>query len=275
MAAVPAEHFFVDIAGGQRLMVHHRPVGNVRGAVLHVHPFAEEMNKCRRMAWLHSRALAEAGFAVLQLDLAGCGDSSGDFAQADWQHWRDDVVHAAGWLLDRYSAPLLLWGVRAGCLVACAAGPHLPVPAGAIFWQPPATGAVLLHQFLRLATAGDMIRGDAKGAGQRMRDRLSQGEPIEVAGYTINAALAQGLQAAALEPWPGARHAEWFEVSSRTDAALSPALATAAQRWAAAGVVLQPSVVEGPAFWQSTEVELAPALLTASVAAAQRLAARH
>ncbi len=39
--------------------------------VVHVHAFAEEMNKSRRMAAMQSRALAAAGFAVLQIDLLG------------------------------------------------------------------------------------------------------------------------------------------------------------------------------------------------------------
>ena len=58
---------------GRRFALHHRPAGPPRGLVVYVHPFAEEMNKSRRMAALQSRALAEAGFAVLQLDLMEIG----------------------------------------------------------------------------------------------------------------------------------------------------------------------------------------------------------
>ena len=43
-----------------------------------VKAWAEEMNKARRMAALQARLLAENGYAVLQIDLHGCGDSSGD-----------------------------------------------------------------------------------------------------------------------------------------------------------------------------------------------------
>ena len=56
------------------------------------------MNKARRMAALQSRALAAAGFAVLQIDLFGCGDSSGDFADASWAAWQQDVALAVQWL---------------------------------------------------------------------------------------------------------------------------------------------------------------------------------
>ena len=62
-----------------------------RGRLLYLHPFAEEMNKSRRMAALACRALAAAGFAVLQIDLRGCGDSSADFGDASWADWQADV----------------------------------------------------------------------------------------------------------------------------------------------------------------------------------------
>ena len=73
----------------------------VRGLVLYIHPFAEEMNKSRRMAALQARAFAQAGYAVLQIDLHGCGDSAGDFGDATWEHWIDDVVQGCHWLRQR------------------------------------------------------------------------------------------------------------------------------------------------------------------------------
>jgi hypothetical protein len=56
-------------AGGPRFAVLHRPPGTPRGLVVFVHPFAEEMNKARRMAALQARALAGHGWAVLMSDL--------------------------------------------------------------------------------------------------------------------------------------------------------------------------------------------------------------
>src|SRR6218665_17582 len=110
--------FFLDAAdGGQRYCIHPPAQGSVkRGQMLYLHPFAEEMNKTRRMAALQARALAQAGFEVLQLDLLGCGDSAGDFGDASWQGWLDDVHLACAWLQSQpRPAPLWLWGLRAGC----------------------------------------------------------------------------------------------------------------------------------------------------------------
>jgi alpha-beta hydrolase superfamily lysophospholipase len=61
------------------LQVNPPPEVNPRGSVLHVHAFAEEHNKCRRMVASQARALAALGYTVLAPDLRGCGDSEGDF----------------------------------------------------------------------------------------------------------------------------------------------------------------------------------------------------
>src|SRR5438046_9873063 len=113
------EAFFLSNDGrGHRLCLHHRPAASsMLGGVVYVHPFAEEMNKSRRVAALQSRAFAQAGFEVLQVDLLGCGDSSGDFGDATWNDWVRDVIEASRWMRQR-AHPLWFWGLRAGCLLA-------------------------------------------------------------------------------------------------------------------------------------------------------------
>src|SRR5690606_27532247 len=87
--------FHLDTGRGKRFALLTSPAASAPiGGLLFLHPFAEEMNKSRRMVALAARAFASAGWAVLQVDLAGCGDSEGDFADADWQTWLDDVSHA-------------------------------------------------------------------------------------------------------------------------------------------------------------------------------------
>ena len=280
-----AEVFFIDAdtaAVGQRLCVFHPPRGVLRGWVVYVHPFAEEMNKSRRMAALQARALADVGFGVLQIDLHGCGDSSGDFGEATWQGWVDDVVQACRWLRRRDAGmPLWLWGFRAGCLLAVEAAARLAdaaQPAGGrvygcnfLFWQPAPAGKVLLQQFLRLRMAGELIAGGGgKGVIDALRRQLDAGTPVEVAGYVLSPALASGLEHATLTPPPGALRAEWFEITQRpaegdTPPASAPASLAAAERWRAAGAALRSHIVSGPAFWQTTEIEDAPALVAATL----------
>ena len=275
MRHAPEVFFLASASGrGQRLCVHHRPHGpTALGAIVYVHPFAEEMNKSRRMAALQSRAFAQAGYAVLQIDLLGCGDSSGDFGDATWADWVDDVVDAARWMAQRHTQPLWLWGLRAGCLLACEAAQRIDPPCKLLLWQPPATGKLLLQQFLRLKLAGDMLGGQAKGAMDKLRSQLAAGEAVEIAGYALAPALTSGLESATLTAPPVPGQIAWLELSTREDAALLPASERVIEQWQRAGHELTAEVAQGPAFWQTSEIEEASALIDSTLAALAETAA--
>lgn len=262
-----ADVFFLPAASGeQRLCLFHAPAGAPRGKVLYLHPFAEEMNKSRRMVALTCRALAAAGHAVLQIDLRGCGDSSADFGDASWTDWQADVRLALA-ELDRRAPgeePLWLWGLRAGCLLTAADWGR---PVNHLFWQPMASGKLALQQFLRLKLAAEMAGGASKGLMEQLKAELTAGRPVEVAGYWLGASLASGLEAARLAPAGPAGRIEWLELSSREDAELSPVSAQALQTWTDAGWAARPRIVQGPAFWATVEIEVAPALVAATLEA--------
>ena len=283
--------FFLDAGPrGQRLCVHYAarlPAGVPDGAapraqVLLLPPFGEEMNKSRRMIALAARAFAAAGLEVLTLDLLGCGDSSGDFGDASWAAWQDDVRLGAAWLDQRLPAssgtgdavgrkpPLWLWGLRAGALLAPSAyidSLDFFRELNLLLWQPVTAGKVQLQQFMRLRVAADLIGGQAKGAMQAMRDQLAQGESVEIAGYALSPALAEGLEAAQLKPSPRIARVAWLEVSPREDASLTPAAEMAVSAWRTQGAQVRAAVCQGPSFWAATEIEEAPRLIEASVAA--------
>lgn len=266
----PFEALFLEgsaTAGGQRFALFHPPAGVARGAVLYLHPMAEEMNKSRPMAAACARALANAGMGVLQIDLLGCGDSSGDFGDATWSHWLDDVQMAAHWLQTRCGGALWLWGLRAGCLLAADAARRLDGPCNLLFWQPPTSGKLLLQQFLRMKLAAALQDGGGKGLTEALKARLAAGESVDIAGYRLNPGLALGLEAATLQAPLVApdSHLLWLEVTTRDPTALSPAAAAAQASWSAAGWQTQAAAVPGPAFWQTQEIETAPQLIKASI----------
>ena len=265
-----------DAPGGQRFCLFHQPAPGtaVLGSVVYVHPFTEEMNKSRRMAAMQSRALAQAGYAVLQVDLLGCGDSSGDFGDASWDAWVADVVRACQWLGERSSAPLWLWGLRAGCLLAAQAARQLPTPCNFIFWSPTPSGKTQLQQFLRLKAAGDMLASGAKGVTEGLRQQLAAGASVEIAGYALSPGLAQGMEQAVLLPpaaslpsVPQPSRLEWLEVSTREGASLNPVAQKTIEQWGQSGFTVRSHIVHGPSFWQTTEIEDAPALVAATLAA--------
>lgn len=250
----------------------------LRGLVLYIHPFAEEMNKSRRMAALQARAFTHAGYAVLQIDLKGCGDSSGDFGEATWQDWINDVVQGSRWLRERHAEyglhaeklPLWLWGLRAGCLLAVEAARQLDHASHFIFWQAPPSGKILLQHFLRLKVAGDMLTGNASSVMANMRRDLANGTSLEIAGYKLSSALAQGLEQASTAP-PGSaaptQRLVWLEVSPQEESCISPASTHILDGWRQAGFETSSQLVRGPAFWQASEIAEVPALITASISA--------
>ena len=279
MTATRFETFFAAPhtgAQGSRLFLWHAPSqAPVHALVVYVHPFAEEMNKARHMAALQSRKLAEAGCAVLQVDLLGCGDSSGDFAQATWPAWIDDVVaacgharalHARDWP-DSPAPALWLWGLRAGCLLAAEAAARINGGCNLLFWQPTLQGKAVLQQFLRLKTAAALIGKPVDPKAEPPRQRLAAGHTVTVAGYELGPELAQGLDAARLLPPLHGGRLEWIELAMRNDGALSPAAVSAMPAWQQAGWLVRQQAVFGPHFWQTTEIELAPELLEATVQA--------
>ncbi len=265
------EAFFLPAAQGQRLCILYAPTPGValRGSVVYVHPFAEEMNRCRRMVSLQARALAQAGFATLQLDLMGCGDSSGDFGDATWAIWLDDIDLARQWLTQRYDAPLWLWGARAGCLlVAQSAARSIHATAGLLLWMPVVSGRQHLQQFLRLRMMGEVVRGNqAKpSAGTaHLLQQLERGLSVEVAGYAIGPELSAGLSGTGLDDvGHTTTKVLCFEVASPGDTlptAVSPALTQQLARWNAAGVRATAAVVPGEPFWQVPEAPACTALL--------------
>ncbi len=263
--------FFLPAAQGQRLCVLHAPPsGNtVRGCVIYAHPFAEELNRARRMADLQARALASAGFAVLLLDQFGCGDSSGDFGQASWTTWLDDLTLAAQWLTQRHGGPLWLWGLRTGCLLAAQVAGRQSVdgPVNLLLWQPVLSGRQYVRQFLRLRMAAEVARGGRGESTEALAARLAAGEGVEVAGYLLSPPLAQGLEQATLQGLTPPGRVACLELQADALAPLSPGLETLVQGWRQAGHAVSARVVAGEPFWQSLEVDACPELLAASTQA--------
>lgn len=267
-----AQAAFIDGGRGALFRILYEPASQfVRGSVLYVHPFAEELNKSRRMVALQARRLTEQGYAVLVPDLCGCGDSGGDFADASWDIWLQDLGRCVESLRARYRAPLILWGLRAGCLlISDLLQTNEVVPAATLFWQPVINGEVHLTQFLRLRMAAGMMVG-AKETTAQLRARLDAGEVLEVAGYDLSPGLAAPLALARLQP-PTAGPLCWLEVSQAEPPTFPPASTRVLDIWQQEGlkagqnafVRLQTALVQGEPFWATQEIREVPALLAAT-----------
>lgn len=266
------EPFYLGVGGSSRFCIHWQPPADarVRGAVLYVHPFAEEMNKSRRMAALQARRFAEAGWAVLQIDLLGCGDSAEDLSDASVRGWEADLDVAAAWLCARYGTDLVLWGLRLGALLGFAwmnRSQYRQHVGRMMLWQPVRSGRRHLDQFLRIAVAADRTTGDGTGAvtGTALRQRLVAGESFEVGGYRLSAALAREMDELEIDAFPApGMPVHWLEVASHSNAQPSPDAVAIADQWHRCGTGVDLTCVEGEPFWSTAEIVECEALLCAS-----------
>lgn len=254
--------FFLPIDGSRRFCIFHAPHGPIRGAVLQVPAFAEEQNLARRMSALQASAYATAGFAVLQMDLFGCGDSEGEFGCASWATWIDDVVAAERWLQAETGCEPVFWGVRAGCLLATQAVEVMGRAARFLFWQPVLCGATHWRQFLRIGQSAQML-SEPDGTTDAASNEPTIPLVIEIAGYCVSPQLQAGLASARLDLPTLQSHVACIESSLR-DGQITPALHGQAESWRAAGHQVRIAAVHGPAFWQTPEAPDCPALIAAT-----------
>lgn len=261
----PPRPFFLDRPDGRLFAILHQPGSQAATAsVLYLPPFAEEMNRSRRMAALQARRLAAEGCRVLLLDPLGCGDSAGDFADATWECWIDDAAAAIDWLFIEAGAPVTLWGLRLGGVLAAEAARRRPERVSRlVLWQPVASGRTMLTRFLRVRVAAALTGGGERETTQSLRQRLAEGAAVEIAGYALNPDLAaslDGIGLASLRPPPSVA-IDWLEIVAAPDRPVSPASQEVIDAWRVAGSALSVHTVVGEPFWSIQETTIATAVL--------------
>lgn len=268
--APPAEAFFLPADTGERFCLFHPPAQSVqpKGAVIYVHPFCEEMNCSRRMAALQARALAELGYGVLQMDLFGCGDSSGDFADARWHLWKSDLALASQWMATRVPLPVMLWGLRLGALLALDYARDAEHPVSRVLlWHPVVNGEAFMSQFWRLKLAARMLSGEENSPQEKsIRESLAEGCHVEVAGYSVAPAMVDAIVKLRLGDLAmRSARTDWFDLAIKAETPLSPAMARTVDAWKTAGADLRLHLLPGQAFWSSPEIDVSPVLLEATI----------
>lgn len=276
MGSPPAGHF---LAGrqGPLFVLRHGPSSGTQ-CVLVVPPFAEEMNKCRRMVALLATRLADGGVATVVPDFYGTGDSGGDFVDADWNLWRDDLRRTARWCAETMTPVTGILAIRLGCSFACddellAA---LPALSRTIFWQPVLDGPRYLTQFLRLRVAASMANGVQESVADLRRELSTAGE-IEIAGYRISASLAAALDATKVPSRLPTRLGmlEWLEIVRENGLPVSPSSARLIQAALDAGLDVTSGAVAGEPFWAATEIVTNDELIRRTILAFMRGDASH
>lgn len=167
-------------------------------AVLFVPPFAEEMNRSRRLMALTGQKLAARGIGSLLPDLPGTGDSPLPFVEATWSGWLDALsactVHLAEQGFDVH-----LVGIRLGGLLAAdALARGLPACA-LLLLDPVEDGRAHMRHWLRIRSAASMEIGPRLTLSY-LQTRLDNGQPVEIAGYEMGPQLINHICTLKLPP---------------------------------------------------------------------------
>lgn len=267
-AAVAPRAFMLAGSSGALCAVYFEPRAGVAplGDVLVVPAFAEEMNRCRAMVALQARALAELGVGTLVVDPHGTGDSAGEFSQASWAQWRQDLLLAVAWLDAHGKGCRALLALRLGAIMAAELVRECPRVSQLVLWQPVLSGKTFYTQFLRIRLAAEMNQPDRIKSTNELRAMSAQGQLVEVSGYEVGPTLAAELDGLNFDLSACAERLaiDWFEVQTDAEASLAPASQKTIDTLRSSVASLHAQAVTGPAFWHVHEREVAPALIAAT-----------
>jgi exosortase A-associated hydrolase 2 len=255
-AAVRVGAEFIEGAAGRILVTRWRAAQRLRGTLLVVAPFADEMNKSRRMLALAAAELAAHGFDVVLPDVYGTGDSEGEFRDATLDRWQRDLDCVHDYVVLSGASIVAVMGLRFGALLAAhwLHATRRSVHA-AMLWQPQTSGEQLIAQFLRIRVAASMMSEQRETAQQLMQQMQTAGF-VEIAGYQLGARLTRDLESLQLATLatPALGATRICEVARRDPLGPSAATTDLAAKLAAQGVTAEVDVVAGEGFWNSTEI---------------------
>ena len=163
--------------------------------VILVPPFAEEMNRSKRMFVLCAQKLSEIGLNVILFDYAGTGDSEGewgDYGYVDWlQNFHDVYEYAQTKSLHRVD----IISLRFGSLLSVDAIVNKGIVINnCIFWDPVEKGETFIRQLIRTKIAAEMSVAKSKSDKYDYLNDLDQQGFIEIAGYKLTRELIDSIK---------------------------------------------------------------------------------
>jgi len=263
------ESFFLESSAGRIFIVLHRAVDSDRCAVF-VPPFAEEMNKCRSQTAATARLLAASGCSALIVDLYGTGDSEGDFSDASWPVWTQDVALAVNWATDNGLIVDAMVATRLGCSLAVESFAEADLCVSkTVFWQPVESGDDHMNQFLRYGIAASMMKSKSGGKIGDLKQHLDKGDTLEIAGYLLAPTLWSEIQQVRLldKLGPFLGELQILEVGRTAGRELSPSSTYIESAANERGLPTKLLRLRGEPYWASAEIVVNAELCRATVQA--------
>lgn len=259
-------YFWENISGQQIFEV--SSLKNTNSVWFFLPTFAEENSKTRHLIKQLQLQMDALNISYVSFDPIGTGDSVGDLTDITVQHWNRDYLVRISQLKDIGFKQVNFIAIRYGALqlIDLLATEALPLPVNKILlWQPYLQSSTFLQQFFRLKIAEQMATGN-KTTQKELEHQLSAGEVVEIAGYPITQNFVSSIYAlkdvTALPACYQQTPLLWLETSMLPN--ISPVcekgMGLLSQYFAADFAQLQ-----GPAWWNATELVQSPELIARSV----------
>jgi len=238
-----------------------------RGHIVFLPPFAEEMNRCRTLVADQARLFAQSGYACTVLDFYGTGDSDGELEDASLERWYANIELVIATIKADADIPLSLWGLRLGGLIALGfAAQSSWAIENILLWQPVNGAKIYVNQILRQRVAAMKLRGLPPETTQEIREKLAQGERIEVAGYVMGGQLLTEVEALDLSVMENLCHGQIFWLEHVIEQGRAPGVAAqkAIDLLKEHNAELVVQTFTDPQVWQIANREAAPGLLAST-----------
>lgn len=239
--------------------------GNPRAHIVFLPSFGEEMNRCRALVAEQARRFSADGYQSTLIDFFGTGDSEGDFTDASIEIWRENIDITIRTLLEEYDAPVILWGVRLGALIAMdyASNSKFAI-SNAILWQPVTSGKRFATQLLRQRVAALVNSGQSAETTAQIQDNLRSGGHVEVSGYLLADPLVKDIESLTLASVSPNLTGKtfWLENTDEAGGALGTASQKIVDQWKNDGCDVESHLFVGPPVWQLHKRDHAPELIT-------------
>jgi exosortase A-associated hydrolase 2 len=233
--------------------------------IVFVPPFGEEMNRCRSLVATQARSFARAGYSCTLVDFYGTGDSQGQLRDATLILWESNIREVTEVLQRDFPAPLILWGLRLGGLLAL----HFSMlpglcPSDIILWQPVNSASLYITQVLRQRVASLMVRDLPPETTKEIRHRLAEGEDVEVSGYTLSGTLVEQIEGVDVSSMSElcAGTIYWLEHVTEEGKEIGLASRKVVDQLSQQGNRLEVRTFCDPPIWQIHERDFAPHLLS-------------
>ena len=222
------------------------------------------MNRCRALVSTQARNFAAAGYACTLIDFYGTGDSQGQLRDASLSIWRDNIRETIGTLQREAAAPLILWGLRLGGLMALDyAAQSAMRPQDIVLWQPVSAAKVYVTQVLRQRVASLMVRDLPPETTREIRQRLEEGEDVEISGYTVGGSLIRDIEGIDLARMGGlcSGSIHWLEHVTEVGKEIGVTSSKAIEQLGQQGNRVAVHTFSDPPIWLIHERDYAPQLL--------------